>query len=158
VTVPEFTVPLFFDTYEKQTDVRVKTEQIGSLVMPIVKGKDTQRPPNCLFLWGDFSYRGIVSKVDQRFTMFLESGIPVRAELTVTFKKVETLEEEAKLKSRTESRKFWQVKSGERLDLIAHRALKDPAQWRKIAELNNITDPLTFPMEDDIGRMLIIPE
>ena len=166
VDVPDFTVELFFDTYENKnktdtrefTDVREFTEKIVSLLKPTIKGKHTKRPPICLYVWGSFSYRGIVTKVDQKFLLFIESGIPVRAKLTVTFSSVLITEEAAELSSKSDSRKFWTVKTGDRLDLIANSTLKDPAQWRTIAEANEINNPLLFPKPDDVGRMLIIPD
>jgi nucleoid-associated protein YgaU len=156
--VSELPIVLFFDTYEKKTDVREKTEKIVSLLKPSIKGKHTQRPPICLYVWGSFSYRGVVTKAEQTFSLFLENGIPVRSKLNVTFSSVLIKEEEVQLSSKSESRKLWVVKSGERLDLIAYAALKDPAQWRRIAEANEIDNPLSFPEPQDIGRRLIIPE
>lgn len=158
VNIEDFTVSLFFDTYEEQTDVRKKTEEIVSLLMPSVEGQETKQPPICRFVWGSFGYKGVIQKVNQKFTMFLQSGIPVRAELAVTFKSVVTKEEDAQLKGKEACRKLWTVKTGDRLDLIAHKAFKDPAQWRRIAQANNIIDPFGFPKEDDIGILLIIPD
>ena len=54
--------------------------------------------------------------------------------------------------------KLWTVKSGDRLDLIADKALMDVSLWRKIADENNILNPREFPKDDDIGRTLIIPD
>jgi nucleoid-associated protein YgaU len=158
VDVDDFTVTLFFDTYEKGTDVRREIDRITSLVMPTVEGRETRQPSVCRFVWGSFSYKGIVFKVVQRFTMFLKSGIPVRAEVTVTFKAVITREEDASFRGKGACRKMWTVKSGDRLDLIAFKAMKDPSQWRRIAEANRIVDPLAFPTETDIGSRLIIPD
>ncbi|MNL54211.1 hypothetical protein D3C87_1775220 [compost metagenome] len=50
------------------------------------------------------------------------------------------------------------VKSGDRLDLIANEALKEPLAWRRIAELNKIVNPIGFPGKNDIGRTLVIPD
>lgn len=160
VNVPDFLVTLFFDSYEDnaQPDVREKIKPIAELIMPTVEGKETKQPPLCLFSWGGFGYRGIVTKVTQRFTMFLATGIPVRAEVTVTFKAVIIKEEDAKFTGKEACRKIWTVKSGDRIDLIAYRALKDPALWPEIATLNRISDPLEFPREVDLGRQLIIPD
>lgn len=156
--MPQFSVSLFFDTYEKQTDVRELTDKIATLQLPTVEGTERKRPPKCLFVWGGFSYQGLISKVEQKFTMFLETGIPVRAELTVTFKDA-YLPQDYDIRAGTEAcRKLWTVKTGDRIDLVAYNTLKDPAQWRKIAEINHINNPLLFPQEDDIGRMLIIPD
>lgn len=158
VNLEDFSIPLFFDTYEKQTDIRKEIEGLTSLVMPTVEGKKTKQPPVCLFMWGGFSYKGIIYKIEQRFTMFLSTGIPVRAEVTVTFKSIVTTDEEAQLKGKEACRKLYQVKSGDRLDLIAYRTLKDVSQWRKIAEANNITNPILYPQDDDIGTQIVIPD
>ncbi len=158
VNVEDFTVSLFYDTYEKQTDVRDEIQKINDLVMPTVAGKKTKQPPVCLFVWGNFLYKGIIYKIDQKFTLFLDTGIPVRAELTVTFKAVITTEEDAAFRGNEACRKLWTVKSGDRLDLIAFAALKDPARWRIIAEANHIDNPMTFPTEADVGRLLVIPD
>lgn len=158
VNLEDFSIPLFFDTYEKQTDVRKEIKNLTALVMPTVEGKTTKQPPVCLFIWGGFSYKGIIYKIGQKFTMFLSSGIPVRAEVTVTFKSIVTTEEDAQLKGKEACRKLYQVKGGDRLDLIAYRTLKDVSLWRKIAEANNITNPILYPQDDDIGSQIVIPD
>jgi len=161
VTLDDFKVTLLFDTYEKtgdEQDVRNKIEKIVALVTPTFEGQAAKKPPACLFCWGKFSYKGLIHQVDQKFTMFVSTGIPVRAQVTVTFKAVITSEEDAKLKGKEACRKLWTVKAGDRLDLIAHTMLRDVYQWRKIAELNGITDPMAFPSGDDIGKTIIIPD
>ena len=164
VIVEDFTVKLIFDTYEKHNnvesgkDVRKLTEKITRIMMPFKEGKKGKRPPVCLFSWGKFTYKGIISKIDQKFILFLPDGTPVREELTVTFKSVMTGEEYAKNMGLEACRKVWTVKSGDRLDLIADIELKDASLWRRIAEENQIDDPLKFPMDDDIGRKIIIPD
>jgi len=161
VTVDDFKVTLFFDTYEKtgdEQDVRKQIEKIAALVVPTVEGKETKQPPLCLFCWGNFAYKGIIHQVDQKFTMFVSTGIPVRAQVSVSFKSVITSEEDAKMKGKEACRKLWIVKAGDRLDLIAHAMLRDVNQWRKIAELNDISDPMIFPTDDDIGKTIIIPD
>ncbi len=164
MNVQDFTVKLIFDTYEKHdntpagTDVRTLTKKIAKLVTPFVEGTVKKKPPVCLFVWGSFKFKGVIYKLDQKFTLFLPSGIPVRAELTVTFKSVATPQEYAKNMGMEACRKLWTVKKGDRLDIIAHLMLKDSHLWRKIANENNIENPLTFPGDDDIGRILIIPD
>lgn len=158
VTLDDFIVKLIFDTYEKRTDVRKLTNELGKLVMPTAEGAVKKKPPTCLFLWGNFTYKGIIYKISQKFTLFLSDGTPVRAELTVTFKALVTPEEYAKNMGMEACRKVWKVKSGDRLDLIANKALKDPSLWRKIAEENNIDNPMAFPEDSDIGRTIIIPD
>lgn len=157
LNIPDFSVKLFYDTYERQKDVRAETDKIVSLMEPCEVGKNISRPPRCLFIWGSFSYEGIIIKCSRRFMMFLASGIPVREELSVTFTAVLSEEKAKKLDNRSSSRKFWTVKSSDRLDLIADSTYHDPALWRVIAEANRIEDPLAFPQQH-IGRILMIPE
>lgn len=158
VTLDDFTIELFYDTYQQKSDVRLLTQEITSLVLPSVEGKEVKKPPVCLFSWGGFAYKGIISRVQQKFTMFLTTGIPVRSELTVTFKSVASQKQLEIFSGKEACRKLWTVKAGDRLDLIAFRALKDPLQWRKIATVNNIINPLSFPEGKDIGRVLVIPD
>ncbi len=164
VNVEDFTVKLIFDTYERHKnvesgkDVRKLTEKITRVIMPFKEGKKSKRPPICLFSWGNFAYKGIISKLDQKFILFLPDGTPVREEMTVTFKAIMTAEEYSKNMGLEACRKVWTVKSGDRLDLIADMELKDASLWRKIADENHIDDPLKFPHDSDIGRQIIIPD
>jgi nucleoid-associated protein YgaU len=156
--IPDFRVSLFYDTYEKRQDVRKETMKVTSLINPTVSGKSTKRPPVCLFIWGGFTYRGILKKVEQKFIMFLENGIPVRSLLDLTFETKELDMKVEENKGLNACRKLWTVKSGDRLDLIANQALKDPKKWREIAQLNKITNPFDFPNKNDFGRTLVIPD
>lgn len=154
-----FTISLFYDTYESGKDVRTTyTDDIANLTEPAISGQKSKRPPVCIFSWGQFNIKGTIQKVEQKFTMFLDTGIPVRAQLTITFNPVATAKEIEELTGTQACRKIWTVKSGDRLDLIAADTLKDPGLWRTIADLNKISNPLTFPTQNDIGRRLIIPD
>lgn len=162
--IEDFTVKLIFDTYENHghnesgTDVRKKTEKITKLIMPTAERANDKKPPLCLFSWGNFKYKGVITKIDQKFILFLPNGTPVRAELTVVFRAVMTEKEYAQYMGLEACRKTWIVKSGDRLDLIADRELKDATLWRKIADENHIDNPLEFPGKDDIGKRIIIPD
>jgi nucleoid-associated protein YgaU len=155
---PEFKVSLFYDTYEQRRDVRKETKKLTSLLDPKVSGKNTKKPPDCMFVWGGFTYRGLLSRIEQKFTMFLENGVPVRSLLDVTFITNEPDKVVEDSKGMNACRKLWVVKSGDRLDLIANEALKDPGSWRRIAELNKIVNPIGFPGKNDVGRTLVIPD
>ncbi|OZG73972.1 peptidoglycan-binding protein LysM [Hahella sp. CCB-MM4] len=154
----DFSVSLFFDSYAEGSDIRDYTKKVADLAIPTISGTNTKRPPICLFSWGGFSYRGVVSKVQQKFTMFLSTGVPVRAELQVTFTSWPTDKEESDYSGKEACVKFWEVKSSDRLDIIANETLNNPALWSLIAETNRIEDPLTFPTAKDLGRQLLIPD
>ncbi|HYG81481.1 MAG TPA: hypothetical protein VD861_13885, partial [Pyrinomonadaceae bacterium] len=147
---------LYFDTYAKSSrhgtvtlreDVRNYTRPIANL-MEI--DPELHAPPICEFTWGPplgspegIQFRGIIEKVSQKFTYFLDDGTPVRATLNVTFKEYKTIEQqlgEMKLQSadRTKRREF---KEGEAVWSLAHQEYGDPGLWRVIADRNGLENP-----------------
>ncbi|CAG7638807.1 hypothetical protein PAESOLCIP111_03979 [Paenibacillus solanacearum] len=143
---------LFFDTYEVQRDVRSHTSLITGL---LEVDKDLHAPPQCKFVWGTLQFKGIVESVSQRYTMFLESGIPVRATLNVTFKAVQSIKEQfthipRQSADRTKQRT---VKQGEQLWQIAAEEYEDPGLWREIARANAGLNPKRL----EPGTMIKIP-
>lgn len=159
---------LFFDTYEEGIDVRIFTDRItgwdaGSMFSKIpgaAKGlmdidSELHAPPICLFVWGAFIFQCIIERVSKKFTMFLPEGIPVRATLSVNLKEyrevtVQVMDMDLHSADLTKS---WIVKQGDSLWSIACKEYGDPADWRLIAEANNIDDP----KELEPGRELVIP-
>jgi hypothetical protein len=85
------TMDLFFDTYEKGTDVRAHTAKVLSL---LEIDAELHAPPLCQFIWGAIVLKATVEKITSKFTMFLGDGTPVRATLNVTFKEYATLTEQ----------------------------------------------------------------
>lgn len=149
---------LFFDTYEDLTDVRAKTNDILSLTEPWPSKAGAKVPPTVYFIWADHIFSGIVTQVSQTFTMFLPSGVPVRADLTVTVKEVLTDAQETRAQGLDNCRRLWTVKGSDRLDSIAYRALGDRSKWRLIADANGIYDPIGFPARRWIGVTIAIPD
>lgn len=70
--------------------VTLEMRMLYGLTLPVkaTTGCDIQgqRPPVVLFSWGDFSFRGVLSKLDFTIDMFDDSGNPRRAtaDLTLT--------------------------------------------------------------------------
>lgn len=151
-------VSLVFDTYEARTDVRAQTDQILALTEPTESHSGAKVPPTVQFVWADGLFTGAVVKVDQKFTMFLRTGIPVRADLTVTFKEVLTDKQELDALGLEHCRRLFEISDNERLGLTAYKALGDRRQWRLIADANGIYDPISFPQQGWIGRMIAIPD
>lgn len=150
---------LFFDTYEQMLDVRIHTARVAELVKI---NRELHAPPVCKFLWGGpFSgkigefFKGVFDKVTQKFTMFLESGIPVRATLTVSITEYKTLAEQLpfiKLQSADRTKRRV-LKEGEQLWHHAYREYIDPAEWRRIADENKIENPRVLVP----GTEIVIP-
>lgn len=151
-----FSIELFYDTYEAGKDVRTThTNEITALMDPTVDYKGKKVPPVCVFSWGGFSFRGIVEKVTQNYTLFLSSGIPVRAVLTVGFKQFNYPDEQARGNPPGDPTKIRIVKEGESLNIIAAREYGDPGRWRIIADANG--DRITNPRILKAGTALVIP-
>ena len=76
---------LFFDTYEKNEDVRKYTQLIIDLTK-IDTYNGVMRPPRCLFSWGKvFNFVSVIKSLSYKYTMFQQDGTPVRATMDVTF-------------------------------------------------------------------------
>ena len=157
------TMNLFFDTYEKGTDVRALTDKItgwdsaSSGGIAVQKGlmdiySDLHTPPVVYFVWGSFIFRGIIESVTKKFTMFLPSGVPVRASLNVRMKEYKDDQTQLKEESLESSdrTKVWHVKQGDTLWLIAAQEYGDPSLWRPIADQNNISNPRSLKPGSDI--------
>jgi len=140
---------LFFDTYTYygSADVRDYTKKIVDLLKIDDK---LHAPPICHFNWGDLNFVGVLERADQRFTLFLPDGKPVRATVDVSFK--EYYEGTQKLES-ADFAKHYVVMRGDTLSSIAGEKYGDPRLWRPIAEKNSMDDPLALKP----GQVLVIP-
>jgi hypothetical protein len=73
------TATLYFDTYETKADVNEK--YIKGLQKMVTIEPSLGRPPLVLFVWGKFTYKGVVDSLGLKYTMFLEDGTPCRCEV-----------------------------------------------------------------------------
>lgn len=162
VEAETFSIELFFDTYESRssgltaagaaatflpasliggreaTDVRQYTDQIARLVEV---NAELHRPPVCDLRWGVFDiFTGVLISLQQRFTMFLDDGTPVRATLTCDFAEVGTQARATELHSSDVIKKR-QVRRYDTLQSLAAAEYGDPAWWRPIATANGIVNP-----------------
>ncbi|WP_409341904.1 peptidoglycan-binding protein [Paenibacillus sp. MBLB4367] len=146
------TMDMFFDTYEKGTDVRDHTKKIVGL---LDIEKELHAPPVCQFVWGSLNFKGVVEKVSSKYTMFLESGIPVRATLRVSFKSWYTKKEQLQHIPRHSADRTKQkmLNQGEELWMVAAEEYDDPGKWREIARANGIDNPRKLQG----GRKITVP-
>lgn len=148
---------LHFDTqndYIRKTsdDVRVYMQPIMSALW--IDGK-LHAPPKAAFSWGGCFFKGIITDAKQSFTMFLPSGIPVRARLELTFKSNEDTIGARKNSpfespNRTKARR---VEKGAQLWQIADAEYGHLKYWRVIADFNKIYNPRRLP----VGKLLQLP-
>ncbi len=144
---------LFFDTFEQGVDVRQYTAKVAALTL--IKGT-LHRPPICRLIWGiGIFFQGVLTKLEEHFTLFLSDGTPVRATLNCSFtewvddsdwQKLIKLQSSDVVKTRI-------VRRGDSLSSIAAEEYHDPTQWRPIAEANKIDDPRAVAP----GTVLAIP-
>lgn len=152
---------LFFDTYEKGTDVRQETQGLWEMMRIDTSGRNSStnkgEPPKVIFKWGKmWTFEAVITSLSQAFNFFLNDGTPVRSTVDVTFKQAK---DDLKF-TRTnptsgggERHRVHVVQAGERLDWIAYQEYGDPTMWRLIAEAND----LVRPRELRPGQKLIIP-
>jgi hypothetical protein len=140
-------VELFFDSYDTSTfvkeDVRVQTDQVAGLMK---LDSDLHAPPVLVVGMASLQFRCVLSRVNQRFIMFLPSGVPVRARLTCTFiEYVDPAQEAAAANLQTaDFSKVHVVAGTETLSEIAGRLYNDAGQWRPVAVANGIANPRTI--------------
>lgn len=151
------TVDLFFDTFEVGADVRRNhTDRIAQL-LTVENNGELGRPPLCWLMWGKQGvfFEGVLESLNQRFTLFLENGTPVRATLSCTFREWRSNEEDKRRQAAKSANdpKAHTVKRGETLSSIASEHYGDPTAWRTIASANGIDDPRAL----NPGTVLTIP-
>lgn len=148
---------LHFDTQNDYT--RKTSDDVRAYIQPImnalwIDGK-LHAPPEAAFSWGRCFFKGIITNAKQSFTMFLPSGIPVRAKLDLTFTSNEDTEDARKRSpfespNRTKAR---HAEKGAQLWRIADAEYGDPKYWRIIADFNKIYNPRKLPQ----GKLLQLP-
>lgn len=85
----ETSIDLLFDEYEKPDGSVAKAiaalEKLASVRVPGSTKEDERRPPRCVVVWGNTfkSFSCVITSVSTKYTMFDQSGNPVRATCTV---------------------------------------------------------------------------
>lgn len=153
------TLELFFDTTDDgmgdmATSVTKKVNQFYNLVK---QNPDTHASPRCCFYWGappfdeeqgknptsyaPYYFKCVVESVDRKFTLFSPDGIPLRARVTVKLREYKTVEEMVSQLNSADHTKAHVLRRRERLDQISASEYETPAEWRRIAEANDVDDP-----------------
>jgi nucleoid-associated protein YgaU len=133
---------LHYDTYNtplKETDVRALSKPLTDLIK---KDGEQNQPPLVTFVYGSFMFKGVVTKANQKFTMFSRQGIPVRCELTFEVTKTVSVDEQiSQPKDSSENTKVCDVLDGDQLWMVSNNEYDSPEHWRSIAEANDIDNP-----------------
>jgi hypothetical protein len=156
----QLTLELLFDVTEPISDVPVAdVRTLTNAIVALTRIESKQgRPPVCEVSWGtapvnsDFPFTGVVTNLTQRFTLFRNTGEPVRANLTVVMS--EFLDPEQDQRQTDPELTTRVVRRGDTVQSLAADVYGDPALWRVIAEANNLDDP----RRPIIGRTLSLPK
>lgn len=94
----KLSMQLFFDTYltgrgtntTSVQDVREYTDKLWKMMNIPEEGRDPKtqkgRPPRVLFTWGEnWLFNAVITSMEQKYTMFMPNGIPVRAMVSIEF-------------------------------------------------------------------------
>ena len=164
------TLDLFFDTVEPRKmggrtvmDVREYVKKLQEFMTPSVAVNGSQnrhkRPPYLLFQWGDqYSFKSVLKTMSVRYTLFSQTGEPIRCTASVTLLSVESDSEVNQPGTNPTSfsepgHKRREVMPQDTLALIAYQEYGNPGRWRHIAEANGIEDPQDLRP----GQVLAIP-
>lgn len=158
---------LFFDTTEhgrsgeKVEDVRKLTSEVYKLIKI---NSELHAPPRVRLLWGaagQLTNHGasepllVLESINEEFTLFSPTGVPLRATLTVKFRHVLTIEKQLRKDppKSSDRTKLYRVNRGDTISRIAHENYADVNLWRPIAEANALANPRLL----EPGQVLTIP-
>jgi nucleoid-associated protein YgaU len=121
---------------------------LATMISAFLKIPISSNPPTVTFQWGPpmlgFMYDVVLTNVSANYTRFHSSGIPVRAEVTIAMQvqpsllsSIPTNPTSGGLPGRTTH----MIRDGESLQSVAQQHYGHPGAWRRIAEINGITNP-----------------
>jgi hypothetical protein len=168
VTLPGSSLPA--------ADVRELTGPLWRLAENGTGFLEQGRPPPALFVWGKaMKFLGVVAAVAERLEYFSVDGVPQRSWLRLRMLRVAESDQELgggallppllpddlteaplmpdgpsfvhTISTADAAPDDDEAGSNERLDLIAHRYYGDSSQWRVLAWLNDISDPLRLGVD-----------
>lgn len=151
------TLEMFLDaSHQENGDVSVQVQKLFDACAPTASSKtrDMPLPAFAIFGWDRVYFRGFIESVTATYTLFRETGKPVRASCTIEL--TETPPGQARQNPTSGGRGAQgrvQLVAGDSLAAIAYREYGDAALWRAIADVNSIDDPLRVRS----GTNLLIP-
>lgn len=119
----KLTMQLFFDTYltgrgvnsTAVRDVREYTDKLWKMMNIPEDSRDPKtkkgRPPRVLFTWGEsWLFNAVITSMEQKYTMFMPNGIPVRAMVSIEFQ--EAIEHKSLMAANATTQMEQQIRQG----------------------------------------------
>lgn len=162
-------------TAAKERPVSV-TEQTDRLYRLVKVDPDTHAPPIVEFIWGASfpgqslppsagsqsrsSFKGLVTDISQRYTLFAEDGTPLRATVRLTLAEYRPLETQiAEIDPESPDRTHVHLLAeGDELWSLSARYYRRADRWRVIADHNGLTDPRRLPPPGTALEVPPLPE
>lgn len=139
--IPETKLPNIRDAYRTLRDFLAVTSE-------------SHAPPVVLFAWGKVSFVGVLTHLEENFTMFASTGTPVRARVKVSLKGCFQEDLQSRALHSPDRTKIRMVQQKDTLWAISAREYGDPAQWRQIALANGIRNPRKL---QQVSQLVIPP-
>ncbi len=98
-------------------------------------------PPIVEISWGSTHFKGRLRSMDTKYTLFDQSGSPLRAEVSLDFISYETMKalEAKQNKKSPDLTHIIEVKSGDTLPNLCNRIYKDPSYYMQVARINGLS-------------------
>ncbi|MBI5927828.1 MAG: hypothetical protein HY862_00850 [Chloroflexi bacterium] len=161
-------VQLLFDTFAEQGDVRDYTDKIWTMMAVAEQTKNAttgkSRPPKVSFRWGRLNFEAVLTNIQQKYTLFLPDGTPVRTTVDITLEQLIDVDDYSgggggggggggAGGGAAATPKVATAQQGQRMDTVAAQQTGDAANHRQVAEANNIDNPHKVPN----GTPLVVP-
>lgn len=152
-------VETMFDGWGRNVDTRQATDLLERWCRE--REEKTGAPPICLFIWGAFQFKCIITEIKRKHVLFHPDGRPARTFVSLTLKEFVfgkdavsvTANQAQGQQLRSQGPKTYMVKQGDTYTRIALDVYGSASKWRKIADANPQYDPRRVP----VGVTLMIP-
>ncbi|MBO8479133.1 MAG: hypothetical protein IAB80_09660 [Bacteroidetes bacterium] len=120
-----------------------------------VYNSDGHSPSYVVVTYGELLFKGRLEKMDTKYQLFSSDGVPLRATVSLVFKRFMTSEEERKKfsKQSPDMSRLITVKEGETLPYLCYRIYGDSLLVREVARFNDLDSFRNIPA----GTQLLFP-
>ena len=120
-----------------------------------VYNSDGHSPSYVVVTYGELLFKGRLEKMDTKYQLFSSGGVPLRATVSLVFKRFMTGKEERKKfsKQSPDMSRLVTVKEGETLPYLCHRMYGDSLLVREVARFNELDSFRNIPA----GTQLLFP-
>ena len=157
------TLDLWFDSYPEGKDVREYTDMLWKMmkVDPSSPSSDSSAsksaPPTVSFQWDKLVFKGVITNLNQSFSLFAKDGTPLRTKITVSMQQMEDQDDFKPQPGgalQYEAEKSVTMSADLRIDNVAASLGGGSSAMRAVAEANNIEDPKKIAN----GVSLVVPK